>query len=387
MIIGIYLDSVDHYYFFKKFLTINKNYKFILFTNRVSLKLLNSEILIIPYNRKSKNVYNERYINLKEDFLSISKEQLIICYNSCFSFLENELEKYSKIDLFFIWNGSSIIDLAIKDFAKKNNSNLLFFENPNITGKCFVDRNGTNAQSELYTNKKILSQFKESKGFSSWRENYIKEKLNYHHVPQSKSICKINYYYFFDFLGYIFHLTVCNEELNIFKKIKNKFRNNKIKFDNVNLVDVKFVFYPMQVESDTQLLINSELNNLQAINIILSKISNTNLLLLVKPHPAEPDKNIFKKIEHLKKFSNIRIVNDNTFDLIRNSEEVYTINSTVGLEAKLFEKNVFLFGKAFYNDFNDSDLNNYIMNYLIDIDVFNNEVLNQDQFDKLLARQ
>ncbi len=64
------------------------------------------------------------------------------------------------------------------------------------------------------------------------------------------------------------------------------------------------------------------------------------------------------------------MVSYNTFQLIQNANSVITINSSVGLEALILEKNVKFLSKTFFDKLTNEFLVNYIINYLIDIDFF-----------------
>ena len=80
----------------------------------------------------------------------------------------------------------------------------------------------------------------------------------------------------------------------------------------------------------------------------------------------------------------MKLVGNNTKDLILNAQRVVVINSTVGLEALLLEKNVDIYGRAIYEHFNEYRLKAYIQKYLINIDYFNDET-NNDEVKKLLG--
>ncbi|MNP77922.1 Capsule polysaccharide biosynthesis protein [compost metagenome] len=59
-----------------------------------------------------------------------------------------------------------------------------------------------------------------------------------------------------------------------------------------------------------------------------------------------------------------KITQENTLDLIKASTRVITINSTVGLEAKLYRKRVEVLGRAFYAHFSHEQLKKYLHRYL-----------------------
>tara|TARA_R110002050_G_scaffold237729_4_gene373821 strand:- start:194 stop:874 length:681 start_codon:yes stop_codon:yes gene_type:complete len=114
-------------------------------------------------------------------------------------------------------------------------------------------------------------------------------------------------------------------------------------------------FFPMQVVSDTQLQIYYKGDERQRdlLNYFIKEVSvldsliGGRSLLVVKPHP-------------LGKYSDINFVSEvydsvffchylSSHELIKLSDFVLTVNSTVGLEAIALKRPVFSFGDAFYN--------------------------------------
>jgi capsular polysaccharide export protein len=77
------------------------------------------------------------------------------------------------------------------------------------------------------------------------------------------------------------------------------------------------------------------------------------------------------EIVRLQKAYSFDIVAAPTTELIRHAQMVVTINSTVGLEALLYGKDVVSLGRCFYKEFDQTRLLKYIHSFLIDgIDYF-----------------
>lgn len=115
----------------------------------------------------------------------------------------------------------------------------------------------------------------------------------------------------------------------------------------------KYIFCPFQVALDTQVLMNSPwvFDMVQFYHIIERMVKNTeeDLIFVIKEHPS-----CGKEYANLHNLNNPRIVfanSNNTEDLIKNSEMIITINSTVGIEAMIFEKKVITLGNAFYSGY------------------------------------
>lgn len=116
-------------------------------------------------------------------------------------------------------------------------------------------------------------------------------------------------------------------------------------------VPQKFVFFPMQVKDDSQVLIHSDwLANQEELIKQLSKIlydMNKNVRLVVKPHPSEFRGSNLRNL----RLSNVIISEADTNLLTDKSKFVITINSSVGIEALCYGKKVILIGNAFYMNF------------------------------------
>lgn len=128
----------------------------------------------------------------------------------------------------------------------------------------------------------------------------------------------------------------------IYLFIKQKF--SKKSDINIELPN-KYIFIPLQVNTDTQILVHSDFKNIQEF---ISKVEsdfyslNIKIGLVFKIHPME--KGI---VEY--KFDKRSLVSDSdTNRLVRNSEFVITINSTVGFEAIQEYKKVLVLGDAFF---------------------------------------
>ena len=140
---------------------------------------------------------------------------------------------------------------------------------------------------------------------------------------------------------------------NLFKR--NLTRNIKCKFLK-NYYDEKvegerYLLYPLHFhpESSTSILSGAYLNEFEVIKNIAFNLPE-GIKLYVKDHISAhgfPTLNFYKNLKNL---PNTRIIHPsaNTKSLIKQSAGVITLTSTVGYEALLLGKYVFLFGKVFY---------------------------------------
>lgn len=300
-------------------------------------------------------------------------------------------EIYSKMDVYkiFLWNGNGAHDLAGIKFAGENNIGILFFELANIPGRIFVDRKGTNVGSELYQNKEILNFYDVNEyEYVGWKKSYLEEKMKQHVVLQAKkrknsiliSILNIMGFYIYTHIGY--------SNCYLMKKISSYRKNTKgqISYDVFDYVNKKYIFFPLQVSCDTQILIHSDISLLEALMYAINQAGELNISLVIKMHPAEQNLEIFKDIILLKKKYDFYLSNENTFFLIKHANKIITINSTVGLEAMIMKKRVEVLGHAFYEKFSQDDLKKYILGYLVNIDFFSSKEITNREINGLINR-
>ena len=272
------------------------------------------------------------------------------------------------------WNGSTVMGVAARHLKKKLKVKTLFFEIANIPGKLFVDPEGCNAQSRLYRDPEgSLPLEADLFAYEEWRSSYIRVKKEGLAVPQAKLGAAVGWHHIIDYLfmrafGFCMFSDASFEAK--LKKTLNRFwrgRNAQSNLAPLNPPDGPFIFFPMQVSNDTQLLLNSDVSNIEALKRLLAE---TSLPIVVKPHPAELDRSYINK--WITETADARIVlsEGNTFELLDKSDSVVTINSTVGLEAKLLNKEIRFLGKSFYSKLSRNTLPAYVTEYLIDIDFF-----------------
>jgi len=140
-----------------------------------------------------------------------------------------------------------------------------------------------------------------------------------------------------------------------FRNLKRKFKTLKLKnyYDNIHSAEDEFLLYPMHFhpESSTSILAGTYLNEYEVIrNIAFNLPQGTKLY--VKDHVSAWGYPSLEFYNNLKKLPNVYVLgpNENTKSLIKKSEGVITLTSTVGYEALLLGKKVYLFGKVFYED-------------------------------------
>lgn len=304
------------------------------------------------------------------------------------SFLERFLES-NPVDGFYFWNGSSFVARAMGTYIKKLGIKTLYFEIGNFPGKLFADPDGVNIRSKFARCYRQMDRSDLDMGrFEGWVADFLAEKCKSHQVPQARISTGFNWSYPIDMAGYYFGSAPWSERPRVLRRTLNYVFSRLIRydFDEFDPDGQPFFFFPLQVSSDSQILWNSPIGILDALKEAAAMAAEAGVLLAVKPHPAEIDRLFVNRLAQLREELGFVFVNNNTFDLIRRSEKVITINSTVGLETMLCGKPLTCLGNPMYKDFTREDLAFYIQRYLLDIDFFDSQPLSGEQLNAILDR-
>lgn len=399
----IYVVNIEKFLFFKRLidaLSEDFNYKFLLVSNSLSvvaLARLNNircvsicfwpEIKTIPSLENIETSYEER---IGEESVLIEKVRRAV-----FSTMEKNGIKSGADDLCqIVWNGSGLIDQTLVSYVKANGGKTCFLEVGNFPGKLFCDSNGVNYKSSL--GKKFDEIYKYTAlDFTEWRRSYIEAKLTNHVVPQANYSFLKNFinltqglvdkigFYFFDYAKPV-------RSVGIFKRMKSFFSARNLIKNIIGLADnelpSKYIFFPLQVVNDTQLVINYRSTLLDAVILANKLAKSRGMTLVIKPHPAETDFEQYKLIWQYCVKENIPWSNINTFLLISRATGVVTINSTVGIEAKIIGKEVITLGDCFYSEYGDDEISRYISGFLLDIDYFSDVPISYTEARRLFER-
>ena len=214
-----------------------------------------------------------------------------------------------------------------------------------------------------------------------------RNKKNKFVLPQSKHVIKIKSLLsaILNIFSIILGISIKNKVYYYNLKALFKLKTKIINSTAIDIYKEKYVFVPLQVSNDTQIIINSDVSLKYLIDYAYEYAKYSSIKVVIKPHPAERNDNILRYVNLLKeKNNNIIVSNDNTMKLIENSELVITINSTVGLEAMIVGKKIKFLGYSFYSKFNNNRLINYIMSFLKNVDYFGKEKISEKVIYKLL---
>jgi len=153
-------------------------------------------------------------------------------------------------------------------------------------------------------------------------------------------------------------LRINNKDYSFLYAIKYNFRRKK-KLKKGGALPENYVFWPLQVSSDTQIQEHSMYKSMyQALEYILPRIFS---YIVLKEHPAERENIDYSVFEN----NRIKIINSDLSDLIDKSQYVITINSSVGLQALERGKNVDVYGRAMYRNIPQKDYTDHFRELFI----------------------
>lgn len=243
-----------------------------------------------------------------------------------------------------LWSSWPVFSQIASHLAKHQNTRIWYMENGFLPNTIQLDSQGINYASSLSSKN---ADFFLSRGTSTKTTNELRTFIPWH--PQ--------WFYFFKMLGkYI-------NKFGYFWFIKRIFWKNFLpdqygKYLRKNLppatiqLPKKFIFIPLQVEDDTQIIFYSSLikNMTEFIEICYQAIRqiSPDIGIVVKEHPQDFGRHSYKYLQT--KYLDIIWLKKYPIEkLISQSTAVITINSSVGVEALKEHKHVVTLGQALYN--------------------------------------
>lgn len=308
---------------------------------------------------------------------------------SIFAAANREAKKY-KPKYCFLWMPWSCMTRAAALAISSNNVEVAYVEISNFPERTVVDTHGVNASSLLSLKPDLINELSvDSVMAERWLRKVEELKSSGNWPPQSLSAKNIDFAPGVDMIAGFFGMGPMFNLKGFFGRVFNKFfiRFFGMSYKESDLGDRSFIFYPMQVSSDSQLLLNSDYDNWQAIDFALSYAKSKGLGLVVKPHPAEIKADVVRRLNDIcAENSELIISSAGTEFLISRCEEVVTINSTVGQEAIIQNKKVQVLGRAFFKSMSRSDLVKYLYAWLMPIDVFSDGDISSEAAREILER-
>ena len=278
-----------------------------------------------------------RYLSRLYRLNQVQETSLIAAKNKLYSRAISHL-RLSPVDKMIVWNGLGNVE---KTVCQALNIDAFYCENGYFDNTFQMNKRGVNsdgsfvdlAPEQLYefaypkaTAKVTVSEFK-----------LIETPFN-----------KVYYYlkrlFDEDYRNYLLSMIQYNLAV---KKAKQSF--SKQAFEKINFEKIgKFVFIPLQVNSDTQTILYSDFkDSYDFLSTVIPKLKQMGHHIVLKQHPFETEPVDYSAFvdEQVSLYSKCDLN-----DLIDRSEFVVTINSSVGLQAIERGKKVVACGAALYQN-------------------------------------
>ena len=215
------------------------------------------------------------------------------------------MEKY---DILFVYNGCTSVAKCLIEAARKLKKKIIFMEVGPFLNTITIDHIGINYENSLP---------REASFYRQWAQKN----------PES-----------------VF------DSDNPDNKPQIEVREKHIEFQTISSRDLqqKYVFFPLQVFQDSQIAFGDWIDGVQELVGIVQEAAlhlPEGWRVIAKEHPRCQQRYDIASMEK----HNFMFANGNeTPDLIKNASLIVTLNSSVGLEAMLFDKPVVVLGYAFY---------------------------------------
>jgi|TARA_B110000908_G_scaffold169315_1_gene226190 capsular polysaccharide export protein len=207
-----------------------------------------------------------------------------------------------------IFNGNRLPEQVIKNIAKKSYIPVIHFENGLLPNTTTFDLLGVNNSNSLPRSAAFYA--------------------NYKAIGMDDTIV----------------------ETTLVQRSFHRLKRNYVQHPNFHLqLPKKFIFVPLQVLFDSQVLLNSP--NIKTMRELYDWIefstlncTDESLHFVVKEHPSDPH----RYTDLYNRHSRIMFSNKTTQELIEKSDAVVTLNSSVGIESLCLGKRVFVLGASCY---------------------------------------
>ncbi|WP_439829380.1 capsular polysaccharide export protein, LipB/KpsS family [Aeromonas veronii] len=376
-----FLDLLDKKYSFKPIFITTSLFCFLyLKLKKRDVYLTWSQHNVSKYDKEIDETFNE-----KVGWLDARGAQN--CFSSTLKVCQ-EITKNKDVSMAFIPSGRLVSHQATITHCRAFNIPIVFSGYGNFPNKTFFDPEGTDRASSLFFDKTRLDDIDiDWDEFEKWKVDYLNKKLKLHIVSQAKKLSLKTY------LSRFIRIVFCKIEclIGVSHDINRGWGSLKeLKGGDINtlkssvVTPEKYVLFPLQYSLDAQIILNYHGTYESAISEALAIARENSLPLIIKPHPVE---NSSLAIDYIMRVINenedVFLSNANTFELIKNSEFVITVNSTVGLESKLMNKEVIFLGDSIYKEMSFIQCAKYIHSYLVDIDYFADSNIASEEMEKI----
>lgn len=388
--VAVVIDSIERYYFYRRLVAnVKEDFDFHFYTSEPMVHVL---MVMSGYkSRLLRRVRNDSHRDIDElsrldveqciEVLNgnISVEQAVADCRSIFLQLMSHFETDGVVAC-VLWNGQQLLCRTAAAVSIERGISTRYLELSNLPNKIFADFEGVNANSSLAKRPDTLDSLAlPSTAFhEKWLQYY--EVCKARPLPQSRTkwtrkvLSAVN-------LGLKFPTgSVVRQRLGAYRVKNSGTFKGALALSREQIAEKRYAFLALQVSGDTQLKLHSNVDNIQAIHAASQVAKERGIELLVKIHPAEVDEKQIEAVFALSREMSFTVISANTTDLIKHAQVVVTINSTVGLEAMLYEKEVRVLGRCLYRDFDRGRLLKYVHSFLIDgVDYFGADLVDREK--------
>jgi len=282
-----------------------------------------------------------------------------------YSINASTIEKTTNNDILWIFSGFQFSALELSKLYKT----IRYFEIANFPNKYQSSYAGVNADSDYTT---TLLKLNNLENISQREIEELKESLiNFRPNHVDSSILGKALEQIINLFGFYLFKTLAPHD-SPFKQIKTALDIYQVRKVIRSYCQPSFPsqynLFIGQVAHDSQTVFQSETDPIAAIHLAFEQSKRQRIPLVVRLHPGEKSlASLRKQIDFCEK-NNITICNNGSLlKAVNNSSEVFTINSTGGLQSLLFEKKVTTYGRAFYSRWNSKDVVLYHKHILKDL--------------------
>ncbi len=250
-----------------------------------------------------------------------------------------------QIDALFLWNGSGLDARVAASIARQRGLKLLFGENGYLPRTMQIDPEGVNQLASV--SRRVTNEY-QALLVQSELQQALKESIDILHTGASWA-------------------QKCDKRIKASPWVRLNHEIKNLSWDRVRRgmggnkgieefsgeLPEHYVFVPMQVETDSQLILHSPLvgsDMARFVEVCRQAVVEVApaCRLVVKLHPANLGKIDYSELA--RRYPDVVFLKGGEIgELIKNSEAVITINSTVGFEALTYYKPVLTLGNCFYN--------------------------------------
>jgi capsular polysaccharide export protein len=286
--------------------------------------------------------------------------------------------------VFMIPSGRHIHHIAAASFGLSRQIKRIYINYSNFPGYTFFDPEGTDCMAAIYRDPSILDRLAPTPvDVDAVFFHFAELKRRQKEIPQkAASPLKLRlkrFAFIIDTMLQKLTRLYGDRRIPMRKPASYRAASNPLVYEPIPPKGQPFLFFPLQVSTDQQVLINFEGGSIYtAIDAAIAHARAKGIALYVREHPAEANKQKIREFLQQKvQQGDLHVTDASVPGLIDSCTGVITINSTVGLEARINRRPVKFLGKSFYAKASDEQLAIYLSHYLSKVDYHNPKITSE----------